>query len=570
MTTSEVLQGIAAAPGIAIGPAFRFRAATVAVERRHVADSAAEMARLEEAKTVAHGELEDLQAKVSSGASAEEGAIFEAHQMFLDDPTLFEEIAGMCQAEQCNVEWAVNAVFDQYSAALAANDDEIFQARAADLQDVKRRLLRILSGASEGGNLPDAPCILLAHDLLPSETVTLDRNKVLAFCTAVGGATSHVAILARGLGLPAVVGLGEPMLQLADGTPLVVDGKAGQLHVNPDEQTQAAFRERQASDQQRQTAERVAAQELAVTSDGLRVEVVANVSSEAEAENALVNGAEGVGLLRTELLFVDRPTAPTEEEQLVLYRAIADTLERRPLIIRTLDIGADKPVSYLPQPAEANPALGNRGIRLARTMPELLRTQLRAIWRMGPGYPVKIMFPMVATTDEIRALRQLAAEVEAELRAEGIAVAEQVEIGIMVEVPAIAVQAAAAAPLVDFFSIGTNDLTQYTMAVDRTNAAVSHLSDALNPAVLRLIEMTCNAASAAGKWVGVCGELAGDPLAAPLLVGLGVKELSASPANIPAVKAAVRATSQAQATELARRALACESAAQVRALLRDG
>lgn len=563
-----LLEGIPASPGVAIGPSFRLRSAAPAVWRREGADPAVELPRIERARLQARAEVAQLAEQARATVGEEEARIFDAHAVFLDDETLFEEIAERCRDERINAEAAVANVIDEYTIALRTSDDELFQARAADLQDIQHRILGILLDAPDRVlPLPEEPSVVLANDLLPSEAVQLDRTRVLALCTAVGGATSHVAILARSLGLPAIVGLGQSILEIADGTPMIADGAAGAIRVHPSEETLRTFRARVEAERERQAREQESAHLPAVTVDGVQVAVLANVSSAIEAAHAASCGAEGVGLLRTELLFVDRNTPPSEDEQVALYRSIGDALGRRPMTIRTLDIGGDKPVPYLPQPEEANPALGVRGIRLRQTSPALLHAQMRAIWRIGPGYSVKVMFPMVASVEEVRWLRQLVADTEEELRSEGAPIVERIEIGIMVEVPSIAVQAFHVAPLVDFFSIGTNDLTQYTLAVDRTNAAVASLSDPFHPAVLGLIARTAEAGQRFGKPVSVCGELAGDPLATAFLLGCGVSSLSMTPLLIPSIKAAIRSLDIEQASTIARQVLDLPTAEETRALL---
>jgi multiphosphoryl transfer protein len=553
------LAGIAAAPGLAVGPAHRLRLAEATVQRRQVADPAAELLRLNDARRAARGELEALQAHVAATVSPAEAEIFEAHLVFLDDPSLFDEVEASCRAEGCNVEAALATVVDGYNAMLLESDDELFRARAEQAQQPLLDILQV-----GGVNMPAEPVVLLATDLLPSTAVQLDRARLLGFCLAEGGPTAHVAILARGLGLPAVVGVGAALDGVPDGATVVLDGGAGALLVNPSAEALRDAGGRIAAAAERRERERAAAQAPAVTRDGAAIAVLANLSSLAEAEEAVACGAEGVGLLRTELLFMDRDTPPTEEEQLALYGQIAAVLAGRPLVIRTLDIGGDKPVPYLRQPPEQNPALGVRGVRLGRGEPELLRAQVRAIWRIGPGHHVKVMFPMVASIEEVHWLRGLVHELGAELREAGVPVLDRLEVGVMVEVPALAVLADHVARLVDFMSVGTNDLTQYALAVDRTNAAVSGISDALHPAVLRLIAQTVRAGASGGAQVSVCGELAGDPLGMLLLAGMGLRSLSMSPPLIPAAKSALRAAELGSLQDLAERALAQPTAAEVR------
>ncbi|MDW8403478.1 phosphoenolpyruvate--protein phosphotransferase [Chloroflexus sp.] len=560
------LRGVAAASGIAIGPAFWLETTLMHVQRRQVDDIGQELLRLTEARRRARAELEQLQSHVAATISVAEAGIFEAHLAFLDDPVLFDEVEERCRLQQCNIETALSEVFDRYSGMLQATDDELFRARANDLLDVKRRLLRLLIGSAEQRiTLPDESCIVLAEDLLPSEVVQLDRSRVLGICLTEGGPTSHVAILARSLGLPAIVGLGKGLAAVKTGTLLVVDGSAGLLVVNPSDQTLQSYRAQYERERNRRIRERAAAQSLATTHDGVRIAVLANLSSLAEVEEAVANGAEGVGLLRTELLFLDRDHPPSEEEQLSVYNRIAAALGERPLVIRTLDIGGDKPVPYLRQPPEQNPALGVRGVRLAQHDPELLRMQIRAIWRIETNRSVKVMFPMVSTLEEVYWLRKLVIEVGAELRAAGIATLDRLEMGVMIEVPALALMVDHVSRVVDFISIGTNDLTQYAVAVDRNNMPLHKLGDSLHPAILRLVAHIVRTAEANGAAVSVCGEAAGDQLGMPLLVGLGVKTLSVSPALIPGVKAALHTLNSIRARAVAEHAMNLATAAEVRA-----
>jgi phosphocarrier protein FPr len=434
-------------------------------------------------------------------------------------------------------------------------------ARSADLHDVGYRVLRLLVGADgTGTKLPDHPVVIMAKDLAPSDTAALDKDRVLGFGTAVGGPTAHSAIIARALSLPAVVSAGERVLDIADGTMVILNGETGIVTIEPDE---AAIAEAKAA-QEKWLALRQAAQksstEPAVTKDGHRVEVVANIGGVADADKAMLSGAEGVGLLRTEFLFLERTEAPTEDEQFAVYCDIAKAMAGQPVIIRTLDIGGDKPLPYIEVPPEANPFLGERGIRLCLNRPELLRQQLRAILRAAEFGQLRIMFPMVADISEWRAARAMVEEVRAELNA------PVVELGIMVEIPSAAMMADAFATEVDFFSVGTNDLTQYTLAMDRMHPSLAGKSDGLHPAVLRLIANTIKAAHANGKWVGVCGELGADSQAGPILVGLGVDELSVTVPSIATVKANVRAMTLSEAQNLAERALKCSTAGEVRAL----
>lgn len=553
----RIIRGIPAATGIAIGPLFQFQKVEIEIDET-AGDPEDEKARLKEAVATAQTELESLHAQVQKRIGAEEAAIFEAHQSILTDPELHESTVERIDRGQSAAK-AWQEAIETTATQLAGLQDELLAARAADVRDVGRKVLRILAGVDEATSaLPDNPVILVADDLSPSDTATFDAERVMGFCTATGGANAHTAILARALGLPAVVGAGPTVLKLANGTQAILNGDTGALTLEPDAEALAAAKNLQAEHQARRAGELKAAKEPATTQDGHQVEVVANIGSLADARQALQYGAEGVGLLRTEFLFLDRADPPTETEQFKVYRDIAVALEEQPVIIRTLDVGGDKPLSYLPMPNEENPFLGQRGIRLTLARPELLRTQLRAIYRAAEFGPCRVMFPMVANLQEWSAAKKLADEARAEVKG------PEIELGIMVEIPAAGLLAPVFAQEVDFFSIGTNDLTQYTLAMDRTHPELSAQADGLHPAVLHLIDRTVKAAHAAGKWVGVCGELGADPQAVPILVGLGVDELSVAVPSIPAVKAQIRALSLSTAKHLAAQALECATATEVR------
>jgi len=555
------LHGVAGAPGIAIGPLFHFRQSEIVI-RDGSSSPEQEREELLSAIEAAQSELQELHRDMVRRVGEDEADIFEAHLALLDDPELvkaaLEKIdAGVAAAR------AWKEVTEASAEELGALKSELLAARAADVRDVGRRVLRILTGAEEETpELPDDPVILVARDLSPSDTAALDLDRVLGFCTAVGGPNSHTAILARALSLPAIVGAGSEVLDLQAGGQAILDGATGVLTIDPDAAVLAAAREKKRKRETRRAAALEEAQEPAVTEDGHRMEIVANIGGVAEAEQAAQRGAEGVGLLRTEFLFLDRSSAPTEDEQFETYRDIAQAFDgRQPVIVRTLDIGGDKPIPYLSMPYEENPFLGQRGIRLCLARPELFRTQLRAILRASEHGFLRIMFPMIAGLEELQRAQELVEEVRADLDV------PPVEIGIMIEVPAAALMAERLAHEVDFFSIGTNDLTQYTMAMDRTHPSLAGKADGLHPAVLRLVEQTVRGAHAANKWVGVCGELAADRQAVPILVGLGVDELSVNVPAVPIVKAQVRSLVFSDAQQLAEEALTCGTASEVRALL---
>ena len=457
--------------------------------------------------------------------------------------------------------WKVT--IDERAEAIAALNDPLLAARAADLRDVGKRVLRLMLGVKENSStLPATPVVIVARELSPSDTASFDPERVLGFGIVEGGPTSHIAILARALGLPAIVGVDESMLALEEKTPVILNGNDGTLTVNP----AADILERAKLSQRRWLEYRRFAQEQAslpaISQDGQRVDVTANAGSIADAAEALKMGADGIGLLRTEFLFLERTTAPSEEEQFSVYRAIAETMRDNPVIVRTLDIGGDKPLSYIQMKPELNPFLGERGIRLCLNRPELFREQLRAILRAASYGTLRIMFPMVSDIAELRQARAIIEELRSELNA------PEVQIGIMIEVPSAALMADVFAPEIDFFSIGTNDLTQYTLAMDRGNSALASKHDGLHPAVLRLIAQTIDAAHKYGKRADICGELGSDAVAIPILLGLGMDELSVSIPSVPTVKAQVRSLKISELQSLAREALNCATAQEVRELVK--
>lgn len=569
MNARRVLRGTPASEGVAIGPAYLYRPEKPPVPRYTVPDPEAEVQRFQEAVKEAGEQLRAIHAKVlQETGDKETAAIFEAHQMFLDDPMLIDSTMERIRAQHINAEAALADTIEEVAAMFDALEDEYLRARGADLRDVGERILRILAGIG-GASLADLlePSIVVARDLTPSDTAQMDRTRVLGFCTAMGGPTSHTAILARQLGIPAVVGIGEAVMELPAGELLAVDGSAGLVWVGPDEAGQQEFAARHAQWTAEQKRRQEAAQGLTYTADGRRVEVVANIGDVRSAAEAVRWGAEGVGLLRTEFLYLERESMPDEEEQYHAYRQIAEALGDRPLVIRTLDIGGDKQVPYLPIGQELNPFLGWRAVRLCLGMPELFKAQIRAILRASAGHRVFMMFPMIATVEELRAAKTVVEEAKSELRERGLEVPD-VPVGIMVEVPAAVVGADILAKEAAFFSIGTNDLIQYSMAIDRTNERVSYLYDPLHPVILRQIHQVIQAGHAAGRWVGMCGEMAGMPEAIPILLGLGLDEFSMNASAIPEAKALIRRMHEEPARQLARRALECETAGEVRELVR--
>lgn len=557
---SPPIAGIAASPGLAIGPVVEFKRGKIVFEAT-AKDPQVEETHLRQAVEAAKIQLHELYEEVKERSGAGKASIFLAHQEFLDDPELVTDAIGHLKDHR-SAAWAWQQVYEQRAHALEQLSDLLLASRAIDLRDVGRRVLRLLADKVEDEpTLPDSPVILIAEDLTPSDTAGLDPALTLGFCTAYGGPTSHSAIIARSLGIPAVVGAGPAVLNLADGTTCILDGEIGNLYPHPSQVDLATAKTAQRDLQAIREAEKLACYQPAIMTDGHRVEVVANIGAATEAEQAINAGAEGIGLLRTEFLFLNRSQPPSEEEQLAAYTQMVKALHGLPLIVRTLDIGGDKAVPYLNLPAEENPFLGVRGIRLCLQRPDLFKPQLRAIFRAAHLGPIKIMFPMIATLEDFQAAKQIAEQVRQEIGA------DPVEIGMMIEVPSAVLLADQFAQEVDFFSIGTNDLTQYTLAMDRGHPALAKQADGLHPAVLRMIDQTVQAAKAAGKWVGVCGGIAGDPKGATLLVGLGVAELSISIPSVAAVKAKLRNLSFAQTQALAQRALKCRNAQEVRALI---
>jgi phosphoenolpyruvate-protein phosphotransferase len=556
-----VIKGVGAAPGIAVGPIFHFQQVEYDLDNVDTFSSDSQIG-LAEALTRAKAQLAELHRQMNDKKLGAEAAIFEAHMELLDDSELTESVQVRVKTGQSTVK-AWKATIEEQAAAIAALNDPLLAARADDLRDVGKRVLRLMLGLSEKGvSLPNTPVVVVARELSPSDTASFDPERVLGFGIVEGGPTSHIAILARALGIPAIVGVDESMLALEEKTPVILNGNDGTLTINPasDVLERAKLTQRRWLEYRRFAQEQSALP--AITQDGHRVDVTANAGSIGDAAEALRMGADGIGLLRTEFLFLERTTAPTEDEQFSVYNAIAETMKTLPVIVRTLDIGGDKPVPYIQMKPELNPFLGERGIRLCLNRPELFREQLRAILRAAPSGNLRIMFPMVSDIVELRHARALIEELNRELGS------PPVQIGIMVEVPSAALMADVFAPEIDFFSIGTNDLTQYTLAMDRGNSALASKHDGLHPAVLRLIAQTIDAAHKHGKRADICGELGSDAAAVPILLGLGMDELSVSIPSIPTVKAQVRSLRISDLQPLAREALNCSTAQEVRELVK--
>ncbi|NLI54908.1 MAG: phosphoenolpyruvate--protein phosphotransferase [Clostridiales bacterium] len=563
------IRGIAASDGIAIGKAKKFQKQAGIIPKRTLGPEEAEgeWRRFLDAAASCKTQMERLIERCGPGERAD---ILGAHLEMLQDPFFLELIENHIR-QQKNAEWALQLATESIDELFSQSDDEMFRARAADLKDVSARLLRELQGIAET-DLSDLkePVIVIAKDLMPSDTATIDTGYVLGFATELGGKTSHVAIMARGLDIPALVGAGGGLYDaVKDGDQLILDGSAGVVLLSPSEQEQGEYREKLRSIE-RARNEAMALKDLpAVTLDGKPITIAANIGSEKEIEIAVQNGAEGVGLLRTEFLYMGGDHWPTEEEQFTAYRYVVRHAEDKPVIIRTLDIGGDKKLPYFAFDHEDNPFLGQRAIRFCLNRPDIFKTQLRAILRASAFGKALIMLPMVISPEEIERARELIDAAKAELEREGSAFDREIPVGIMIETPAAVLIADALAKKADFFSIGTNDLTQYLLAVDRGNEKIQHLYDPFHPAVLRAIRQVIEAAHAAGIWAGMCGEFASDPMAARLLLGMGLDEFSVSPASAPRLKKQIRGFDQKQAEAYANIVLSAGSAEEIRRRIQE-
>ncbi|WP_434767810.1 phosphoenolpyruvate--protein phosphotransferase [Pseudomonas triticicola] len=551
-----VLHGVCAAPGLVAGPLFRLNAITLPTDAGHH-DPLQQQQTLETALNAVRSEIAATLAQAKKHQNADEEAIFAAHMALLEDPALIDA-AQQFIAHGTAATHAWSQSIDAQCTMLQGTGSPLLAERANDLRDLKKRVLRALLGEAWQYPVP-AGAIVAAHELTPSDLLQLSAQGVAGLCMAEGGATSHVAILARGKGLPCIVALGAQLLDQPQDQAVVLDADGGRLELTPNAERLTEVQQAQIERQQRRDSQQAKAHLPAETRNGVHIEVVANVASSTEAADAFAHGADGVGLLRTEFLFVDRQTAPDVEEQRCAYQAVIDAMGDKSVIIRTIDVGGDKQLDYLPLPAEANPVLGLRGIRLAQARPEILDQQLRALLQVKPLSRCRILLPMVTEVDELLHIRQRVDALCLEL-----GIAERPEIGVMIEVPAAALQAEQLAEHADFLSIGTNDLSQYTLAMDRDHAGLAARVDALHPALLRLIAMTCEGAAVHKRWVGVCGTLASDPLATPVLIGLGVTELSVSPVQIGEIKDRVRQLHEAECQRLSRDLLKLSSAAAVR------
>ena len=534
-----VCQGKSVLKGIAIGKIYLYEKQEYVLEQKQVADAEAEVARFEAAKETAIGQLDDLYEKALAEAGEEQAMIFDVHKMMLDDGDYLDAITGLIRNEKVNAEYAVHTTGEQFAAVFASMDDEYMKARSADVKDISGRVIRILAGIGDGSITSEEPVILLADDLTPSETVSLDKSKILAFVTRNGSANSHTAILARSMNIPALVQTDVELLKEYHGIDAVVDGLDGKLYLDPEETVLAELvQKKEACGRERAELEKLIGLDN-VTRDGRKINVYANIGSPEDVDKVLLNDAGGIGLFRSEFLYLGREDYPSEEEQFEIYKEVLSRMEGKKVIIRTLDIGADKQVDYFKLPKEENPAMGYRAIRICLDRIDVFKTQLRAIYRASVYGTAAIMFPMIISVKEILRIKEIVEEVKAELTAAGIEIAP-VELGIMVETPAAVMISEELAKEVSFFSIGTNDLTQYTLAIDRQNQSLDTIYDSHHPAVLRMIRMTIENGHKGGAWVGICGELGADTTLTKTFVDMGIDELSVSPTYVLGLRKAIR------------------------------
>ncbi len=564
----QKFEGIAVSGGIAIGPCWLYKPVLVSTSRKSITDPESELTRLENALREAGQQLEQLHERALENISEADAAIFEAHRLFLDDPEFIGAIQSSISNERINVEAAVAEIAEGFAQQMLALEDDYFRARAQDIRDVSRRILYCLNGISLDQFKLTQPSVILAEELTPSDTIQFERELILGLCTRRGGPTSHTAILARSLAVPAAVSIPFDFSSIVEGSDVILNGDSGTLTIEAGKGEIEAAKKAQHQWELAWQNKLKSANEPARSLDGRVVEIVANIGGVEDARQAVEFGAEGVGLLRTEFLYLDFGRQPTEEEQAAIYREIFQVMGSRPVVVRTLDIGGDKQLDYLDLQQESNPFLGWRAIRMMREHPEMLLAQMRALLKAAsPENDLRIMAPMVSCVEEVQQAMELFEEAKTSLQKENALHAEKTQFGIMVEIPSAALITEHLAKFVDFFSIGTNDLTQYTLAVDRTNERVAYLASPFHPAVLQLIARTIEKAHEKGKWVGLCGEMAGDPLATPLLLGLGLDEFSMAPSSIPAVKELIRKLDAKECKQISEKALIQPSISAVQDLL---
>ncbi|CCL84454.1 phosphoenolpyruvate--protein phosphotransferase [Clostridioides difficile] len=545
-------KGIGASPGVALGKALVVEHSELVIEKKSIDNVEAEIAKLEDAVAVSKEELVKVKEKASEELGAEEAEIFEAHLLVLEDPELIGSAIDKIKTESVNAEYALNEIKEMFVSMFESMDNEYMKERAADIKDVTNRILRHILGIKVVDlSALSEEVVLIAHDLTPSDTATMNKKMVLGFLTDIGGRTSHTAIMSRTLEIAAIVGLNDITSKVKDGDFVVFNGDTGEVIVNPDEETINKYTELKAKYEDERKALQLLKGKPSVTLDGKHVELAGNIGTPNDIEGLIKNDAEGVGLYRTEFLYMDRDSFPTEEIQYEAYKAVLEGMDGKPIVIRTLDIGGDKELSYLSMEPEMNPFLGYRAIRLCLDRKDIFKTQLRALYRASVHGRLRIMFPMISSLEELLQAKEVVKEVLAELDSEGVAYDKDVEIGMMIEVPSAAVISDVLAKHVDFFSIGTNDLIQYTCAVDRMNQKISYLYNQFNPAVLRLIKTVIDNAHKEGKWAGMCGESAGDQKMIPILLGMGLDEFSMSPISILPARKLITSVKESDMKKLA-------------------
>ena len=528
--------------GIEIGKLVFYKRNSRQVKRWHVENPNSEVMRFTTAKEKAVIQLSELYEKAIKDVGEENALIFEIHQMMLEDLDYLESIVHIIKNQQVNAEYAVATTADNFAAMFEAMDDAYMQGRAVDVKDVSERVLNILTGSGNTMFSIEEPAIIVADDLVPSETVQLDKNKVLGFATMYGSVNSHTAILARTMNIPAIIGLGEMLKEEYDGAYAIIDGFDGKVYIDPDEETLELMRDKQRKERDKKSLLQELKGKDNITLSGQKINIYANIGNSSDVGSVLQNDAGGIGLFRSEFLYLENETFPTEDEQFQVYKTVAENMGGKKVIIRTLDIGADKQAAYFKLPQEENPALGYRAIRICLTQTDIFRTQLRALLRASAYGQIAIMFPMITSVWEVRRIKEILTEVKEELRADNIPYNEEVEIGIMIETPAAVMVSRELAKEVDFFSVGTNDLTQYTLAIDRQNPKLDEFYDPHHPAVLAMIQMAADSIHAEGKWIGICGELGADLEMTETFLKMGIDELSVSPSMILSVRKKVRET----------------------------
>jgi phosphotransferase system enzyme I (PtsI) len=565
-----MIKGIAASPGIAIGKVLIKKDPEIKIEKKVVEDVEKEIRRLDEAREIAKEQINNLYEHTLKTIGEEEARIFEAHGMILDDPEFFGQVEGKIKSGKVNAEYALKEVTETFVQIFESMDNEYMRERAADIKDVSGRIARILLGVelTDLSRLQEE-VIIVAEDLTPSDTAQMDKEKVLGFITEIGGKTAHSAIMARTLEIPAVVGVEGITEKVQDNDLVIFDGEEGTVIINPSEEKIKEYKNKKEEYERFRERLKELKGAKSITKDGFEVELVANIGTPKDVDGVVRNDGEGVGLFRTEFLYMDREDLPTEEEQFEAYKEVAERLEGKPVVIRTLDIGGDKDLPYLELPKEMNPFLGYRAIRLCLDRKDIFKTQLRALLRASAYGNIKIMFPMISSIEELRQAKEVLEEVKEELREENINFNEEIEVGMMIEIPAAAIMSDLFAREVDFFSIGTNDLLQYTTAVDRGNRQISHLYNQFHPALLRLVKTVIDNGHKEGIWVGMCGEVAGDPKLIPILIGMGLDEFSMSPISILKARWIIKNLSREEMVEMANKVINLPTAEDVERFINE-